>query len=167
MQEMDRRVGILRLLLADLSARRQQTEDARVQLQAQIGRLVEFTVRRNGTVGNALAAMADVDERLVRAEADLRHIELLRRRAQEELDALVVTRQVADARARLDALERRRTELLAPANAPTGTAGSTEPLAAAPSAELAEIDAETAELRATIEAASVAVARALTEGRGG
>ena len=167
MQEMDRRVGILRLLLADLSARRQQTEDARAQLQAQIGRLVEFTVRRNGTVGNALAAMADVEERLARAEADLRHIELLRRRAQAELDALVVTRQVADARARLDELERRRTELLAPANAPTGTVGSVGPLAAAPSAELAEIDAEMAELRATIAAASDAAARALTEGRGG
>lgn len=167
MQEMDRRVGILRLLLADLSARRQQTEDARAQLQAQIGRLVEFTVRRNGTVGNALAAMADVEERLARAEADLRHIELLRRRAQDELDALVVTRQVADARARLDELERRRTELLAPANAPNGTVVCTGPLAAAPSAELAEIDAETAELRATIEAASDAAARALAEGRGG
>lgn len=157
MQEMDRRVGILRLLLADLSARRQQTEDARVQLQAQIGRLVEFTVRRNGTVGNALAAMADVDERLARAAADLRHIELLRRRAQDELDALLVTRQVADARARLAQLEGRRSALLGADAVSTG---------AAPSAELAEIEAEMAELRATIEAASDAAARALTEGRG-
>lgn len=157
MQEMDRRVGILRLLLADLSARRQQTEDARVQLQAQIGRLVEFTVRRNGTVGNALAAMADVDERLARAAADLRHIELLRRRAQDELDALLVTRQVADARARLAQLEGRRSVLLGADAVPTG---------ATPPAELAEIEAEMAELRATIEAASDAAARALTEGRG-
>lgn len=157
MQEMDRRVGILRLLLADLSARRQQTEDARVQLQAQIGRLVEFTVRRNGTVGNALAAMADVDERLARAAADLRHIELLRRRAQDELDALLVTRQVADARARLAQLEGRRSVLLGADAVPTGVI---------PSAELAEIEAEMAELRATIEAASDAAARALTEGRG-
>lgn len=150
MPEMDRRVGLLRLLLADLTARRQQTEALRDQLRGQIGRLVEFTVRRNGTVGNALAAMADVDERLTRAEADLRHIELLRRRAQEELDALVTTRGVADARARLEELERRRADLL--------TAGTMA------TSELTAIDAEMAELRAAIDEASAAAARALTEG---
>ncbi len=150
MQELDRRVGLLRLLLADLTARRQQTADAQPQLRGQIERLVEYTVRRNGAVGNALAAMADVDERLTRAEADLRHIELLRRRAQEELDALLVTRGVADAQARVAELERRRTELLA---AP----------AAEMTAERGEIDTELAELRATIEAASDEAVRRLTE----
>lgn len=153
MREMDRRLGLLRLLLADLTARRQQTEALRDQLHGQIGRLVEFAVRQNGAVGNALAAMADVDERLTRAEADLRHLELLRRRAQEELDALVVTRGVADARARLEELERRRSDLLAATETP-------------PSGALTEIKAEMAELRAAIDDASAAAARALTEGRG-
>lgn len=154
MQELDRRVGLLRLLLADLTARRQQAEDAREQLRAQIGRLVDYTVRLNGAVGNALAALADVDERLQPMEADLRHIELLRRRAQEELDALLVTRGVADARAQAEALERRRAELLA---------ADTRATDAAAQDELAAIEAELAELRATIEAASDAAARALTE----
>jgi hypothetical protein len=153
MQEMDRRVGLLRLLLADLEARRRQTEEARDQLHGQIGRLVEFAVRYNGAVGNALTAMAEVDERLARAEADLRHLELLRRRTQEELDALVVTRGVVDARARLAELEQRRAELLS-----AGEAG-------AASAQLTEIEAEMVELRAAIEAASDAAARALTERR--
>ncbi len=156
MQELDRRVAVLRLLLADLTARRQQTEDGRAQLRAQIERLVEFTVQRNAMVGNALAAMADVEERLVRAEADLRHIELLRRRAQEELDALRVTRGVAEAQARLAELERRATDLRASA-APGGE--ETAPA----SAELGKIETEMAELRAAIEAASTAAARALTE----
>src|SRR5258708_32337011 len=78
MHELDRRVGLLRLLLADLTARREQTEEGKVQLRAQIARLVDFTVRRNGMVSNALAAMADIEERLVRADADLRPIQLLR-----------------------------------------------------------------------------------------
>lgn len=150
MQELDRRVGILRLLLADLTARRQQTADAQAQLRGQIARLVEYTVRHNGAVRNALAALADVDERLTGAEADLRHIELLRRRAQDELDALLVTRGVADARARVAELERRRTELLVAPSAEV-------------TVELGEIEAELAELRATIEAASDEAARRLTE----
>jgi hypothetical protein len=158
MDELGRRVGMLRLLLADLTARRQQTEDLQAQLGSQIERLVEFTVRRNGTVGNALAAMADVEERIARAGADLHHIELLRRRAQDELDALLVTRGVADARARLAELEGRAAELRAAPPAPAGSDA-----APAPSSELADIEAEMAELRGTIEAASDAAARALTE----
>jgi chromosome segregation ATPase len=149
MQEMDRRVGMLRLLLADLTARKQQTEDLRTQLRQQIDRMVEFTVRRNAIVANALAAMADLDERQHRAEADLRHIELLRRRAQQELDALLVTRGISEARARLEELER---------------AADAERATATPDAgRLAEIAAEIAELHAAIERASELAARALTE----
>jgi Rps23 Pro-64 3,4-dihydroxylase Tpa1-like proline 4-hydroxylase len=152
MQELDRRVGMLRLLLADLSARRQQTEDLRTQLRQQVDRLVEFTVRRNAVVANALSAMADLDERQRRAEADLRHIELLRHRAQQELDALLVTRGVGEARARLEELER-EAEAARSAEAPDAS-------------RLAEIEAEMAELRAEIERASEQAARALTEGHG-
>jgi Rps23 Pro-64 3,4-dihydroxylase Tpa1-like proline 4-hydroxylase len=152
MQELDRRVGMLRLLLADLSARRQQTEDLRTQLRQQVDRLVEFTVRRNAVVANALSAMADLDERQRRAEADLRHIELLRHRAQQELDALLVTRGIGEARARLEELER-ESETVRSAEAPD-------------TSRLSEIAAEMAELRTAIERASEQAARALTEGQG-
>jgi chromosome segregation ATPase len=155
MHELDRRVGLLRLLLADLTARREQTEEGKVQLRAQIARLVDFTVRRNGMVSNALAAMADIEERLVRADTDLRHIELLRQHTQEELDTLLVTRGIADARARLDELERRATALR---SAPATEATSPEGV----SAELAEIEAEMSELRLSIEVASDTAARALS-----
>jgi hypothetical protein len=150
MHEMERRVSLLRLLLADLAARREQTSEHQAQLRAQIGRMVEFTVRRGGMVGNALNALADLDERITRADADLRHIELVREHAQQELDALLVTQGVAEARARLETLERRAGELRATA-------------AGAASAELREVAAEMAELRAGIETASDNAARALAE----
>lgn len=156
MDELGRRVGMLRLLLADLTARHEQTEALQGQLRSQIERLVEFTVQRNAIVSNALAAMAEIDERLIRAEADLRHIEMLRRRAQDELDALLVTRGIADARARLAELERQAAELRSAPDA----AGETDGEA---SGELAEIAAEMAELRSTIDAASGAAARHLAE----
>lgn len=150
MHELDRRVGLLRLLLADLTARREQTSELQAQLRAQIARMVEFTVHRGGMVGNALAALADLDERISRADTDLRHVELLRQHAQQELDALLVTQGVAEARARLATLERRAAELRATASGAT-------------SAELREVEAEMAELRAGIETASDNVARALAE----
>jgi chromosome segregation ATPase len=156
MDELGRRVGMLRLLLADLNARREQTEVIQAQLRSQIERIVEFTVRSNAIVSNALTTMAERDEHLKRAEADLRHIEMLRRRAQDELDALLVTRGIADARARLDELERRAAELR---SAP----GAVGDAASVASGELAEIAAEMAELRSTIDSASGAAARHLTE----
>src|SRR5215469_5266628 len=111
MQELDRRVGLLRLMLADITDRERQGQAGLVTLRAQLKRIVEFTVQRNGGVGNALASMAEVEERITRQEAELRHLELLRRRAESEIQTLMVTRGIADARARLAELERRRTAL--------------------------------------------------------
>jgi hypothetical protein len=164
MHEIDRRMDLLHRLLADVNARREQAEHAHAQVRVQMDQAVDYTITRGGMVGNALAALADLEERLALAAATLRHLELLRRRAQRELDTLLVTRGVMDARARLDELERRRAHLLAPGAAPMlGVAPSGAPIApAAHSAELAEIAAEMAELHATIEAASDAAVRALT-----
>ena len=150
MQELDRRLALLRLLLADITDRERQAEAALAQLRAQRARIVEFTVQYNGGVANALASMAEVEERLAAQEMALRHLGLLRQRARGEVEALIVTREVGDARKRLEELEATRASLLA-------HGGWGEPAGH----ELAEVDAEIAELRATIEAASDAAARAL------
>ena len=147
MQEMDRRVGMLRLLLADIGDRERRTGDALRQLRGQRARIVDFTVQFNGGVANALTALREVEEQITLQDM------LLRQRARNELDALLVTRGVADAHARLSKLEQRRDELAA---AP--------PAEAASHAELADIEAEIAELHAAINSASEAAARALTEG---
>lgn len=162
MQEMDRRVAMLRLLLADVADRERQASDSARLLRGQLNRIVEFTIQRNGGVSNALATMADTEERLAQQEATLRHLAMLRKRAQSEIEALLVTRGVADARLRLAELESRRAALLDSLAHPTdpepALVGTTS------SSELAEIDAEIVELRTQIEAASDAAARALTGG---
>ncbi len=116
MRELDRRVGILRLLLADIADRERQAEDARKQLRGQIQRIVDFTVQFNGGVSNALAGMAEVEDRLTRQDAALRHLALLRERARAELHAVLVTGEVADSRRRLAELEAQRTRLVADAS---------------------------------------------------
>lgn len=156
MQEMDRRVGLLRLMLADITDRERQGQAGLATLRGQLKRIVEFTVQRNGGVGSALTSMAEVEERLARQEAELRHLSLLRQRAEGEIQALLVTRGIADARARLAELERRRVSL-----AEQQTIGDS---GAAPDAgELAAIETEIAALHAEIHSASQAAARALTE----
>jgi hypothetical protein len=155
MQEMDRRVGMLRLLLADIGDRERRAGDALRQLRSQRARIVDFTVQFNGGVANALTALREVEEQITLQDMMVQHLALLRQRARSELDALLVTRSVADAHVRLAALEQRRDELAA---APPAEAETT------PQAELADIEAEIAELRAAINLASEAAARALTEG---
>ncbi|MBF6589157.1 MAG: hypothetical protein IVW57_01335 [Ktedonobacterales bacterium] len=154
MREIDRRVAVLRLLLVEINARRQQAQEAREQLRGQLTRMVDFAVRSNASVASALSALAEVEEHADQQEMTLRHLDMLRRRAQSELEALLVTRGVADAHARLAELEARRAELLAPP--------STE---APMSGDLAAIEAEIAHIHATIQTASDAAARALTEGQ--
>jgi len=164
MREMDRRVGFLRLLLADITDRERQAKEAASQLRTQLRHIVDYTVQHNGSVPNALAGMAELDERLAQQEAILRHLTMLRQRAQGELHALLVTRDVAEARARLAELDTQRSRLL------SGPRADVENASAQPSlshATLAEIDAEIAELRAAIQAASDAAARALTGDDGG
>ncbi len=163
MQEMDRRVALLRLMLADVADRERQASETARMLRGQLNRIVEFTVQRNGGVSNALAAMAETEERLAQQETALRHLALLRKRAQGEIEALLVTRGGADARVRLAELESRRATLLEGLTAATDAeqAASEAP---AVSSELAEIDAEIAALRSQIETASDAAARALTSG---
>ena len=183
MQETDRRIALLRLLLADIMGRERETNDAVTQLRKQLARIVDFTVQYNGSVAGALSSLSEVEERLTQQETALRHLEMLRKRASGEIQALLVTRGVANARARLAELEAQRHTLVSVAAAPPEvgtmegdslnllTSTNSEGIITSPSQEvrereqhIAEIDAEIAELQAQIQAASEAAARALTSG---
>jgi hypothetical protein len=163
MQEMDRRVALLRLLLSDITARERQALENGEQLRIQMSRIVDVSVRQNAPVMQALSFLAEVEERLAQQEMVLRHLGMIRERAQSELNALLVTQRVTDAHLRLAELQRRRTDLMR-----AKTDDSVAPEAAdtqAQSSELAAIDAEIHELEAAIEHASEAAARALTAGK--
>src|SRR5579872_6636468 len=74
MQEMDRRIGFLRLTLADITDRERQAGETTRQLRAQLARVADATVQFNGSVTNALAAMSEIEERLAQQETQLRHL---------------------------------------------------------------------------------------------
>lgn len=174
---MDRRIALLRLLMVEIGDRERQAQQVAEQLRKQLPRIVDFAVSHNTSVSSALSSLADVEGRLREQEETLRHLTMLRERAQGELDALQVTRGVTDAHARLAELEARRTRLVASIRPSPDTSATPDPARAATdnampdeiahgqhasSRELDEIEREIAELRAAIASASDAAARALT-----
>lgn len=140
MQELDKRIGLLRLLLADIDAREQQRASLSKQYRVQMQRVVEATVSQAGDLGAALAAMQEVEERLNEVERMGRHLGLVRARAATELEALLLTRRVAEAQAQLAELETRQQALaeqlaeLRPAQA-VGASASEVPTATPPMSE--------------------------------
>lgn len=144
MHEIDKRIGLIRFLLADVDSRIQQREETISQYKLQITRIVEATVAHAGDVGQALTAMAEVEERLAQVEIAQRHLRQVRQRANRELEALLLTKRVADAKAQLAELEGRRQDLLTQLAA---LDGEDLPRATAMPAEAAD-DSEAAALRA-------------------
>src|SRR5690349_13326697 len=174
MNEIDKRIGLLRLLLADIDGRMAQKDESISQYRTQLTRIVEATVAHAGDVGQALTAMAEVEERLAGAEVGRRHLTQLRQRAARELEALLLTRRVAEAQAQLAELEGQRQELVqqlaALDPAPTAPATGEAPVSA-DSAEAAalralneHVSSEIAKLQRLISEASQRAARSVSSG---
>lgn len=164
MHEIERRMAMLRLMLADITARQEQSQANEQQLYTQYQRIIDFAVQRNAGVANALALLAETEQHLSQERATLRHLEALRRRAQSELDTLSLTRSVADAQQRLIELETRRQELTKlPAASQASGNEETGELPPSSNSELAEIESEMAELNTLIANASESAARALSQ----
>jgi chromosome segregation ATPase len=111
MQELDKRLGLLRLLLADIEGKQSQLVEMEGQYRAQLARIVDFVVYREGDVANALALMAEVQSKLEEVVQTAAHLALIESRAATELDVLKLTKQVSDARSQLAHLEQRQRDL--------------------------------------------------------
>jgi hypothetical protein len=173
MNEIDKRIGLLRLLLADVDGRIQQQQEISGQYRVQIARIVDPLVRHAGDVGQALTAMAEVEERLAQIETTGRHLTQVRQRAARELEALLLTKRVAEAQAQLEELEGRRQELatqLAALSsgelAPAAKAPDTPDLAEAQALRVLneQVSSEIARLHRLISEASQRAARSISSG---
>jgi len=111
MQELDKRISLLRLLLADLEGKRSQLHEMESQYAAQLSRIVEFVVYREGDVANALSLMQEVQSKLDEVVQTQTHLGLIAQKAGTELEVLVMTKRVAEARSQLARLEERQQEL--------------------------------------------------------
>ncbi|HYP40144.1 MAG TPA: hypothetical protein VEX13_07260 [Chloroflexia bacterium] len=174
MPELEKRIGLLRLLLADVQSKQAQLAEMENQYRTQLARVVEFVVYREGDVGNALSLMTDVQSKLDEVVRTGEHLGMILDKANLELEALVLTKRVAEARSQLATLEERRKELSARLDdLPGGQSGEARPVSAEAS-EMEDLRAindevahEIARLNNLITEASERAARTIQSAKGG
>ena len=113
MQELEKRIGLLRILLADISNKQKSLSQMESQYRSQLATAVDFVVYREGDVSNALSVMSEVQTKLDEVVSTLSHLEMIAARANTELEVLLLTRRVAEARSQLAELEERQQSITA------------------------------------------------------
>ena len=110
MHKLDLTIARLKLLLADVGAKREALAATRRQYQDQIARLVTFTVHQDAGVDRTLAMMMEVDARLQELVRQEHYLEAIRAKAQYELESLQLTKLIEETRAQLTVLRQRQRE---------------------------------------------------------
>jgi len=149
-QKIDVTIAKLRLLLADVSAKERQYTAVRQQSRDQLRRAVDFSVYGDASLDSSLSLMGEIQQRIGDAEATLRNLELVRTRAERELESLQLTKRIEAAKAELRKLLDQQTELDRLATSESASTGQRQ--------ELAE---QIRELRQQINDASEQAARTL------
>ena len=114
MVEMNQAMARLRLVLAEIHHRETQLEQQIRQFRLQQQRLPRQAIYGRAPLDLSLAAMGEVEERLADARANHKRLLSIKKRAEEELKALEVTRQVEDAKAALTALRQEASDSAEP-----------------------------------------------------
>jgi hypothetical protein len=151
LRKLDLTIARLRLLLADVTAREGAIEDQRRTCREQRDKLITFSLYGDSTLDSVLSMLSDVDERLAEVEATARSLASIRKRAENELESLQLTKGVEEAKVLLNELQARQAE-------PVGSPGALSP---------AEIQAEIARLQSLINEASERAAKSLRGQRSG
>ncbi len=110
MHKLDLNIVRLKLLLAEVNAKRDALSAVRQQYEDQINRLLDVTVHEDSGVDRTLAMMMDVDARLQELARQQHYLELVRSKAQHELDSLQLTKLIEETRAQLSVLLQRQRE---------------------------------------------------------
>ena len=106
MNELERMLAKVRLLLAEIRSEEGLLQGQREQFRSQLARLPSLPLYRSD-LHACLAAMADIEDKLAHAERRLGHLAAVKKRAQEELESLELTKIIEEAKAELAALRAR------------------------------------------------------------
>jgi hypothetical protein len=105
LKKIDLTIARLRLLLADLTARDAALEDQRRTCREQHNKLVTFSLYGDSSLDSVLSMLADIDERLSHVEATSRSVAAIRKRAENELESLQLTKSIEEAKVLLHELQ--------------------------------------------------------------
>jgi hypothetical protein len=105
LKKIDLTIARLRLLLAELTARDAALEDQRRTCREQHNKLVTFSLYGDSSLDSVLSMLADIDERLSHVEATSRSVAAIRKRAENELESLQLTKSIEEAKVLLHELQ--------------------------------------------------------------
>jgi hypothetical protein len=110
MHKLDLNIVRLKLLLAEVNAKRETLTATRRQYEDQINRLIDITIHEDSGVDRTLGMMLDVDTRLQEVARQQHYLELVGDKARRELDSLQLTKLIEETRAQLALLRQRQRE---------------------------------------------------------
>jgi len=110
MHKLDLNIVRLKLLLAEVNAKRDALAATGRQYDDQITRLIDVTVHEDSGVDRTLTMMMDVDARLQEITRQQHYLELVSAKARHELDSLQLTKLIEETRAQLAVLRQRESE---------------------------------------------------------
>ena len=106
--QLEKAMANLRIGLAEMENKEAQLDAQISQFRQQLRRVPRQAMYGQASLDTSLAAMGEIEERLADAEAVRRRLLQIKTAAQHELEALMVLKQVDEARTRLAALRRSR-----------------------------------------------------------
>ena len=106
--QLEKAMADLRIGLAEMENRESQLDAQISQFRQQLRRVPRQAIYGQASLDSSLAAMGEIEERLDDAEAVRRRLLRIKASAQQELEALVVLKQVDEARSKLADLKRSR-----------------------------------------------------------
>lgn len=107
--QLEKAMANLRIGLAEMENKEAQLDAQISQFRQQLRRVPRQTMYGQASLDASLAAMGEIEERLADADAVRRRLLQIKASAQQELEALIVLKQVDEARTTLAGLKRRET----------------------------------------------------------
>ena len=106
--QLEKAMANLRIGLAEMENKEAQLDAQISQFRQQLRRVPRQAMYGQASLDASLAAMGEIEERLADAEGVRRRLLQIKASAQQELDALIVLKQVDEAKTKLTALKRSR-----------------------------------------------------------
>jgi hypothetical protein len=106
--QLEKAMANLRIGLAEMGNKEAQLDAQISQFRQQLRRVPRQAIYGQASLDASLAAMGEIEERLANAEGVRRRLLQIKASASQELEALIVLKQVDEARTRLADLKRRR-----------------------------------------------------------
>lgn len=103
--EMQKAINRLRLLVASIKSKEDEMDRLVRQFKRQLERAPRHAIHGGNPLDNTLSIMGEIQERLDAAVNARTHLDLIRRQAENELEALNITGQINDVEKELTGLK--------------------------------------------------------------